>query len=138
MKPKPKSKLLVLFPALAAIGLGSQAHATDLNGAWATDASVCSKVFVKKDGAVSFQPGSDEFGGGVIIDGSRMRGQMQTCTIKKRKDDGNNVHILAACASDIMASSVQFSARFIDDNTIERFFDGMPEESGIRYSRCVM
>ncbi len=139
MKSKPKSSPLMLTAlAVGWIFLGSQAHAADLNGAWTTDASVCNKVFVKKSGAISFQQGSDEFGGGFIMDGSRVRGQMQTCTIKSRKDDGNMVHFLAMCASDIMASNVQFSARIIDANTIERFFDGMPEEIGIRYSRCAM
>jgi hypothetical protein len=61
---------------------------------------------------------------------------MQTCTIKTRKEDGNLIHFLAACASDIMASNVQFSARVIDDNTIARIFPGMGDELNMKYSRC--
>jgi hypothetical protein len=133
------SKLPALITILAAswITLASPAQAADLNGSWATDASVCNKVFVKKDGAISFQQDSDQYGGGFIMEGNRVRGQMQSCTIKARKEDGNVIHMIAACASDIMASNVQFSAKIIDDNTIARIFPGMPELS-MNYSRCLM
>ena len=110
--------------------------ATDLNGSWVTDASVCNKVFMKKGDALSFVQDSDQYGGGFILDGNKVRGQMQTCTIRARKEDGNVIHMLAACATDIMASNVQFSAKVIDDNTIARIFPGMPDELSIRYSRC--
>jgi len=134
------SKLPALITLLAAswITLASPAQAADLSGAWATDASVCNKVFVKKDGAISFQQDSDQYGGGFVMEGNRVRGQMQTCTIKARKEDGNVIHLLAACASDIMTSNLQFSARVIDDNTIARIFPGMPDELNIKYSRCLM
>jgi hypothetical protein len=133
------SKLPALIPLLAAswIALGGPAQAADLNGSWATDASVCNKVFAKKDGAISFQQDSDQYGGGFIMEGNRVRGQLQTCTVKARKEDGNIIHMVAACANDIMASNVQFSAKIIDDNTIARIFPGMPELS-INYSRCTM
>ncbi len=109
----------------------------DLNGSWVTDGSACGKVFVKNGGAISFQKDSDQFGGGFIIEGNKVRGQMQTCTIKTRKEDGNVIHMIAACASDIMASNIQFSAKVIDDNTIARIFPGMPELS-MNFSRCPM
>jgi hypothetical protein len=135
-----KSRLLMLAAVVAASGMAisGPARAIDLNGPWATDASVCSKVFVKKGGATAFQPDSDQYGGGFIVEGNKVRGQMQTCTIKARKEDGNVVHMLAACASDIMASNLQFSAKVIDANTIARFFPGLPDELSIKYSRCTM
>ena len=136
-----RSKMAMLITtslALGCLAFGSPANAADLNGAWATDASVCNKVFTKKGSEISFQTGSDEFGGGFILEGDRIRGQMQTCNIKARKEDGSAVHILAACATDIMASNVQLSARIVDDNTIRRFFPGMPDELSISYSRCTM
>src|ERR1700730_8224960 len=131
------SKQHVLITTLAAgwVALGYPAYATDLSGAWATDASVCNKVFVKTGSGISFQPGSDEFGGRFILEGGRVRGQMQTGNIKARKEDGNAVHMLAACASDIMTSNVQLSARIIDVNTIEPFFPGMPGNLALHYSR---
>lgn len=118
------------------IALGSPVLAIELNGSWATDASVCNKVFVKKGDSISFARDSDQFGGGFIMESNKIRGQMLTCSIKARKEDGNMVHFLAACASDIMTSNVQFSAKVIDDNTITRFFPGMGDELSIQYSRC--
>jgi hypothetical protein len=135
-----KIKLLTLVVTCAVnwIAFINPTHATGLNGPWASDAWVCSKVFVKKGDTISFQPGSDQFGGGFIVEGNKVRGQMQSCTIKTRKEDGNVVHLLAACASDIMASNIQFSLRIVDDNTIARIFPGMPEDLSINYSRCSM
>jgi hypothetical protein len=130
--------LRVAVGATVWISLGSTARSADFNGAWATDASVCGKVFTKAGGAISFSPYSDEFGGGFVIEGNRVRGQQQNCTIKSRKDDGNIVHMIAACSSDIMTSNVQFSAKIIDADTISRFFPGMPDELAISYSRCKM
>jgi hypothetical protein len=116
--------------------LSTAVSATDLNGAWATDASMCNKVFVKKGERLSFTKDSDEYGGGFILDGNNVRGQLQTCIIKARKENGNVVHMIAACASDIMASNIQFSAKVIDDNTIARIFPEMGDDLSIKYSRC--
>ncbi len=133
---KIKRSTLVTIFAASWTAIGSPALAADLNGSWATDVSVCGKVFVKKGDTVSFVQDSDQYGGGFIVDGNKVRGQLQTCTIKTRKEDGNVVNFIAACASDIMASNVQFSARVIDDNTIMRIFPGMGDELGMKYSRC--
>jgi hypothetical protein len=133
---KIKRPILVTVCTASCLAFGSPVFAVDLSGSWATDASVCNKVFVKKGDTVAFAQDSDQFGGGFILEGNKVRGQMQSCAIKARKEDGNMVHFLAACASDIMASNVQFSARVIDDNTIARIFPGMPDELSIKYSRC--
>jgi hypothetical protein len=134
-----KSKILALVPALAAnwIAFGTPAKAFEFNGSWATAPSACGQVFITKAGAISFRQDSDQYGGGFIIEGDRVRGQMQTCTINRRKEDGDVIHMVAKCASDIMASNVQFSAKIIDDNTIARIFPGMPEFT-LSYSRCPM
>lgn len=125
---RSRRAMLITTLAVGCLAFGSPANATDLNGAWATDGSVCNKVFSKKGSEISFQTGSDEFGGGFILESDRLRGQMQTCNIKARKQDGSSVHILAACANDIMTSNVQLSVRIIDDNTILRFFSGMSDD----------
>lgn len=134
------SRVSVLITLLAAACIIPQSsiYAADLNGAWATDASSCSKVFVKKGNVVSFQQDSDQYGGGFILEGDKVRGQMQTCNIKVRKQDGSAIHILAACATDIMASNVQLSARIVDDNTIRRFFRACPMSFrlAIRAAQC--
>jgi hypothetical protein len=128
---------LVTVLASSWTALGTPAKAIELNGSWATTPSACSKVFVKKNEAISFQQDSDQYGGGFILEGDRVRGQMQTCTISRRKEEGNVVHMVAKCADEIMTSNVQFSAKIIDDNTIARIFPGMPELS-LNYSRCLM
>jgi len=129
-------KMPVLIVSLAAswMTFWSPAYATDLNGPWATDGSACNRVFV----TISFQRDSDQFGGGFIMEGNKVRGQMQSCTIKARTEDGKTVHMLAVCASDIMASNIQFSAKILDDNTIARIFPGLPDELAVNYSRCAL
>jgi hypothetical protein len=82
-----------------------------------------------------FRQDSDRYGGGFIVDGDKIRGQMQTCTLTRRKEEGNIIHMIAKCADDIMLSNVQFSAKIVDDNTIARIFPGMPEFT-LSYSRC--
>jgi hypothetical protein len=137
-----KQAMKIKLPALVAMfaagwaAFGSPALAVDLNGSWATDASICNKVFVKKGETMSFARDSDQYGGGFILEGNKVHGQMQTCIIKARKEDGNVINFIAACASDIMASNIQFSARIIDDNTILRIFPGMGDELAMKYSRC--
>src|SRR3569832_705868 len=113
----------------------AEAQAFELTGAWATHADLCSQVFTKKDGKVVYTELSDLFGSGFIIDGDRITGKAATCTIKSKKQDGNNLELAAACASSIMTQDVKFSLKIIDDNTIARSF---PEISGmsINYSRC--
>ena len=112
-----------------------RADAFDLNGAWAGDADQCTKVFVRQGGKLGYTEMSDVYGGGFIIDGDQIIGKFARCRIKARKDDGKNVNLIAACATDIMLSSVQFSVRELDANSIARLFPGM-EDMEIRYHRC--
>lgn len=132
-----KSRVFALVLGLATgwIGVGTSAKAFEFNGSWATAASSCGQVFVKKDGVISFRQDSDQYGGGFILESDRIRSQMQTCAIDRRKIEGDVVHMIAKCADDIMTSNVQFSAKIIDDNTIARIFPGMPEFT-LSFSRC--
>jgi hypothetical protein len=125
----------------AAIMLGSsvlsvaQARAIELTGAWASHEDLCNQVFTKKDNRVEYAEYSELFGSGFIVDGDRIRGKAGTCTIKSRKQEGDNLEISAACASTIMTQDVRFSLKIIDDNNISRSF---PEISGmsLNYTRC--
>jgi len=112
-----------------------RADALDLNGAWASDADQCVKVFARQKGRVGFTEMSDVYGGGFIIDDDQIIGKYARCRIKARKDDGMSVNLIAACATDIMLSSVQFSLKELDANTLARLFPGM-EGMEIRYQRC--
>src|SRR4051794_14915562 len=128
-------------PALAALLLGvsmafaGSAAAFDLNGAWATDADNCAKVFVRKGAQVSFTDMSDVYGGGFIVEGDQIIGKYGRWRIKAKKDEGKTLNLLAACASDIMLSSVQFSLREVDANAVIRMFPGM-DGMEIKYARC--
>jgi hypothetical protein len=127
--------------AFAALLLGTSvasagsALAFDLNGAWATDSDSCAKVFVRKGAQVSFTDMSDVYGGGFIIEGDQIIGKYGKCRIKAKKDEGKTINLIAACASDIMLSSVQFSLKEVDANSVIRLFPGM-EGMEIKYSRC--
>jgi hypothetical protein len=118
----------LLFGAWIATAGG--AGAVDLNGAWAASADQCDKVFTRQGGKLGFTEMSDVYGGGFIIDGDQIVGKFARCKIKARKDNGPNANLIAACATDIMLSSVQFSA-----NSIARLFPGMADME-ISYHRC--
>src|SRR3954447_11828808 len=126
---------LAVLQLLAAGLFCSTARAVDLDGAWATDAGSCSKVFVKKGGQTRLSPSADLYGSGFVIDGSAIRGKIATCKITSLKEDGPTVHIEAACATDIMHSSNDFTLKRIDDNKLVRAYPGIPEMDTL-YFRC--
>ena len=131
---------LVLVSVIAtgsSLLLSQQLSAFELTGAWATSADQCSKVFTRKGRAsqVDFTNFSGVYGGGFIAEPKRLRGKFETCSIKSRKDSGQNVNMVVACASGIMLSNVQFFLNVIDDNTISREFPGM-DGMEVKYHRC--
>jgi hypothetical protein len=132
----PKSIQAVLLTFGCGV-LDSPCYAVDLTGAWATDASVCDKVFVKTGNQISFRPDSELYGGGFIIEGDGIRGQSAKCKIKSRKEAGMVTHLIASCATEIMLSSIQFSLKTVDENKIIRLFPEMPDME-IPYARCSM
>jgi len=135
MKPFVTNVASTALLLAASIAMPGSAVAFDLNGAWASDADNCAKVFVRKGSQVTFAEMSDVYGGGFIIEGDQITGKFARCRIKARKDDGNTINLVAACASDIMLQSVQFSLKEMDANNVIRMFPGM-EGMEIRYARC--
>jgi hypothetical protein len=135
MRELHRISLLAAALVASVFVLSGNAGAFDLTGAWATNTEQCSKVFVRKGGQITFTEMSDVYGGGFIIDGDQIIGKFARCRIKARKDEGPNVNLIAACATDIMLSSVQFSLKELDGSSIARLFPGM-EGMEIRYERC--
>jgi hypothetical protein len=138
MHSKTKFSMTIARVALAlAIVLPAQARAVELAGAWAGDADQCKKIFARKGrvGRIEFAPFSGIYGGGFIIEADRLRGKHASCEIKNRKVDGETVNLIAACATDIMLSHVQFVLKIKDDDTMTRVFPGL---DGIEtsYHRC--
>jgi hypothetical protein len=123
--------LISIFPPMA-----MAAEPIDLEGSWATAVENCAKVFVRKGDQTVLSEDSDLYGGGFTVDGNRITGKMARCSITSRKNDGNTVHLLASCATDIMLSRYQFSLIVRDQDRITRIFPGM-DEIQINYQRCV-
>jgi hypothetical protein len=97
----PSSKTIVWLAALL-LSFGTVVHAADVNGVWASDTAVCNKVFTKSSGRVAFTKDADLHGSGFILDAGSVRGKLANCKIKTRKQDGDLVHLIASCATDIM------------------------------------
>jgi hypothetical protein len=122
---------LACFHALSA----RATELVDLEGSWATDSEHCGKVFVRKGSQTVLSEDSDMYGGGFTIDANRITGKMARCAITSRRNDGDTVHLLASCATDIMLSRYQFSVRVRDPDSITRIFPGM-DGIEINYHRC--
>ncbi|MGA7609509.1 MAG: hypothetical protein WCF49_04950, partial [Xanthobacteraceae bacterium] len=122
---------------LGAVLISSAAvtHAADINGVWASDTAVCNKVFTKKSGRVAFAKDADIHGSGFILEPGSVRGKLANCKIKTRKQDGDLVHLVASCATDMMLSNMELTLKVIDDNKVARVFAGMPELETLYY-RC--
>ena len=135
MKSTYRNVLLSALFAAACFVMPGAAVAFDLNGAWASDAENCAKVFTRKGSEIIFTDMSDVYGGGFIIAGEQITGKFGRCRIKAKKDDGKTINLLAACASDIMLQSVQFSLKEVDANNVMRLFPGM-DGMEIKYARC--
>lgn len=132
---KPLSINTTAFALAMSLAASSPAGALDLNGAWASAAESCPKVFERKGSQVTFTEMSDVYGGGFIVEGDQITGKFARCRIKARKEDGKTINLVASCATDIMLQSVQFSLRELDANNVIRMFPGM-EDLEIRYARC--
>lgn len=119
----------------APIAMSGSVLAFELNGAWASDAHNCTKVFERKGALFTFADMSDVYGGGFIIEGDQITGKYARCRIKAKKDDGKTINLVAACATDIMLQNVQFYLREVDANNVIRMFPGM-DRMEINYARC--
>jgi hypothetical protein len=134
-----RSTRLYALLLCSGVVLTSQAHAFDLNGAWATGADQCKQVFVKKGDKISFAQFSEEFGGGFVADGNDVRSKTTRCTIISRKETGDTIDFRAACASEIMATSVNLRLKILDANSVSRIFTD-PDMAGmdLAFYRCSM
>ena len=133
-----RSSVCVLL-ACSGLLLASQAQAFDLTGAWATSADQCGKVFVKKGDQINFAQYSEEFGGGFVAAGNEIKSKAARCIIRSRKEAGDTIDLQAACASEIMASSIHLKIKILDDNSVSRIFqDADLEGMQMTFYRCAM
>jgi len=116
----------------------SNSRAFEFDGAWTTDAAKCVKVFVKKSNRISMTKHADLFGGGFIVEGNRIRGPVATCKINSRKEEGDMLHLIASCSTEIsILSPMQLDIKIEDTNNIVRFFSNF-SEIAIPYTRCAL
>jgi hypothetical protein len=115
--------------------LAGNAQAIELDGAWVTNETACSKVFTKRGGRTVLTKDADIYGSGFVIDRNQIRGKVVTCTIKARKEDGGTHHLLASCSNDVVLQNFQFSYKPDGDNKITRYFSGLPGLD-TSYYRC--
>ena len=132
-------KLMLATAITAGAGLLSpqEVKRVRLTGAWATSANNAARYSPAKvaRNRSPFTKFSGVYGGGFIAEANRLRGKFENCSIKSRKENGQNVNMVVACASGIMLSNVQFFLKILDDNTISREFPGM-EGMEVKYHRC--
>ena len=133
MRGTIRKLLPVLFVGCAFYA--TSAEAFDLDGAWASDASICKKIFVKKKSGISITRNSDLYGSGFIVDGDKIRGKMAACAIKNRKEDAGTLNLVAVCSTDIALSTVQFMLRIDGNDKVTRLYPGLPELD-VSYVRC--
>lgn len=132
-----KSVVALVLSLSATFALTGRADAFDLNGAWATSADQCDKVFIREGAKLGFSEMSEVYGGGFIVDGDQLIGKFARCKVRARRDSGTGINLIAACATDIMLSSVQFSLKALDTDSVARLFPGM-EDMEVRYHRCAL
>ena len=97
------------------------------------------QVFVKNGDKIGFAQFSEEFGGGFVADGNDVRSKTARCTITSRKETGDTIDFQAACASEIMATSVNLRLKILDANSVSRIFTD-PAMAGMEltFYRCSM
>src|SRR6266536_4625008 len=100
--------VLGLLVLLGTVSFSPSIQAADLNGAWASDASVSSKVFVKNGNKISFTPDAELYGAWLIVEGNRATGAFQKCNVKSMKDDGVNVHGTQGCVDQFGEGTTNF------------------------------
>jgi hypothetical protein len=126
---------LVLFALLVTQSAATQA--ADLNGAWTVDASACDQVFTKENNKFAFKPDADLHAGGMIVDGKRITGTFQKCTVKSLHDDGANVRVIASCSDGVAVSDATFEVTITGENKIT-LSSKQPVPVEMLYSRCQM
>jgi hypothetical protein len=112
-------------------------QAADLNGAWTVDASACGDMFIKENDRLAFKRDADLHAGGMIVEGKRIAGTFQKCTVISLHDDGPNVRVIASCSDGVAVSDTAFDVTITGENTIT-LSSKQPVPVEMLYSRCQM
>jgi len=126
---------LVLFTLL--VTQSASAQVANLNGAWTVDASACAAVFTDANNRLAFKPDADLHAGGLIVQGKRVTGTFQKCTITSFHDDGPNMKVVASCSDGVAFSDVAFDVTITGENKMT-LSSKEPVPVEMLYSRCAM
>jgi hypothetical protein len=119
------------------VAQSASAQAADLNGAWTDDASACGKVFKKEDNKLAFRRDADFHAGGLIVEGRKVTGTFQKCTVKSLHDEGANLQVIAACSDGVAVSDVAYDVKITGENNIT-LSSTKPVPVEMLYFRCSM
>jgi hypothetical protein len=111
--------------------------AADLNGAWTVDGSACGDVFTKENDKLAFKQDADLHAGGLIVQGKRITGTFQKCTVKSLHDDGPEIRVVAACSDGVAVSDVAFDLKVSGENRMT-LSSKQPVPVEMQYVRCSM
>jgi hypothetical protein len=111
--------------------------AADLNGAWTVDGSACGDVFTKENNKLAFKQDADLNAGGLIVQGKRITGTFQKCTVKSLHDDGPEMRVIASCSDGVAVSDVAFDLKFSGENRMT-LTSKAPVPVEMLYVRCSM
>jgi hypothetical protein len=111
--------------------------AADLNGAWTVDGSACGDVFTKENDKLAFKQDADLHAGGLIVQGKRITGTFQKCTVKSLHDDGPDTRVIASCSDGVAISDVAFDLKVSGENRMT-LSSKQPVPVEMQYVRCSM
>lgn len=125
--------LLVLLVLLVA--QSDSVQAADLEGAWTVDAASCAQVFTKENNKLAFRRDADLHAGGLIVQGKKITGTFQKCTVKSLRDNGSNMKVIASCSDGVAFSDIAFDLKFSGENAIT-LTQKEPVPIEMSYVRC--
>jgi hypothetical protein len=126
-----------LVPSVLLVTQSASTLAADLNGAWTVDGSACGDVFTKENDRLAFKQDADLHAGGLIVQGKRITGTFQKCTVKSLHDDGPEIRVVAACSDGVAVSDVAFDLKVSGENRMT-LSSKQPVPVEMQYVRCAM
>lgn len=126
--------LLLLTPLVLQSG---SVQAGGLDGAWTSDPAYCAQVFRKENNKLVFRRDADLHAGGLIVQGKKITGTFQKCTVKSLRDDGTNKKVIASCSDGVAISDVAFDLTISGENAIT-LSQKEPVPVEMPYVRCAL
>jgi hypothetical protein len=116
--------------SLAVIGWNSTGLADSLDarllGAWTTSQADCSKLFVRKGGALFYRQPVDKFAQAEIIEPQQIRAPARTCRVQRVSHANEVVKLTAQCGDSISDTEETAEIKFMSGGEISHSPTGDP------------